>query len=88
MDDGFAVGHHKYVCDLIEAREQGNAVSGEVFLEIYETTLCSCCRAKAVEFLSEDGLLSDEIIRECLNDSSEQTRAFTEQYQRTNKPGT
>ena len=88
MDDGFAVGHHKYVCDLIEARVQGNAVSGEVFLEIYDTTLCSCCRSKTVEFLAEDGLLSDEIIRECLYDCNEQTRAFAEQYQRTNKPGT
>ena len=48
----------------------------ELLPYIYENTLCSCCRFSAVREMSRRRMLTEDIIRECLYDSYEDTREF------------
>ena len=48
----------------------------ELLLWVYENTPCSNCREEAIERLNDNGVLSQEIIEECIWDGSEEIREF------------
>lgn len=43
---------------------------------IYETSYCSCCRENALEQMGRRHMLTEEILEECLYDSSDEIRAY------------
>ncbi|MBE6933323.1 MAG: hypothetical protein E7464_08095 [Ruminococcaceae bacterium] len=45
---------------------------------LYEHTPCSCCRESVLRSMAEHQMLTEEILEECLNDSSDDIRRFAE----------
>ena len=66
---------HGVHCAVLDAADRGGVkLPGELFLHIYETTRCACCRLAAVEQLDRMNLLTDSLLAECLLDSYGRTR--------------
>ncbi len=49
----------------------------EAYMYVY-TGLCACCRKSVVEAMHKRGLLTDELLQECLYDCYDETREFAE----------
>ena len=45
---------------------------------LYEHTPCSCCRESILRSMAKHRMLTEEILKECLNDSSDDIRCFAE----------
>lgn len=48
----------------------------DILQYIYENTLCSYCRLKIVKLMGQHGVLTKQILNECLYDSNSDIRAF------------
>ncbi len=48
----------------------------------YRKNKCSCCRTYLIEIMCKNEIITDEILEECLNDSSEETRTIIESYKK------
>lgn len=65
---------HEVVYDLLDSADFGTRLPKSTLNFIYENSLCSCCRKRAVELMKESGFLTGEIRRECLCDSNADIR--------------
>lgn len=65
---------------ILDAIDEGNSGLECELPFIYETIPCSCCRRKAVRLMGERGLLTEEILSECLMDSDVDTRQYARVY--------
>lgn len=70
VDKNDTTGWHGIGFHIITAFDKKAALPKEFLLYIYETTLCSCCREKAVRHLAKRKWLTEDIIRECRCDSN------------------
>lgn len=55
----------------------------EALYYIYDYTLCSCCREKALQLLNRRHQLNEKIKKECLYDSYEDIRKLAEKWNKT-----
>ena len=65
---------------ILNAIDEGNSGLACELPLIYETIPCSCCRRKAVRLMGERGLLTEEMLSECLMDSDADTRQYARLY--------
>ena len=77
---------HGVYSNAISWMENDRKVSENIILYLYENTLCSCCREYIVRVMSKRGMLTGELLKECLYDSKEEIRKFAElKSRRVNK---
>ena len=61
---------HAVGIKIIDAYEQNIRLPKEVYMYVYNNTLCSCCRYEIVRILAKHKWLSKDIIEECRYDSN------------------
>lgn len=66
---------HGIGMDIIDAFEDGADLLFELLDAVYHSR-CGCCRYDAVKLMAVRGRLTDELIKECVYDSYEDTREF------------
>ena len=76
VDRAEIFGWHWIHMDVLNMEEDGQKAPASVLKHIYETTYCSNCRKEALGQLGKRRLLTDEILQECLLDSSEEIRSY------------
>lgn len=60
--------------------ESGKKLPKEFLLYVYNTSLCSCCRYRAVRVLAKHRWLTKEIIAECRYDSNDRITGYINRY--------
>lgn len=73
-------GWHGIVMQILAASERGVRLPTEFFCFIYDRSLCSCCREKAVRHLGRRGALTPEMKAECRHDSSEAIQKYIRRF--------
>lgn len=67
---------HSLHTDILAMPERRMTPPVTVLRRIYETTLCSCCREKALKLIAQQGALTKDILDECRFDSRREIREF------------
>jgi hypothetical protein len=62
------------VAGIYNRHRSANALPA--LLRVYKKGDCSFCRSKIVKAMNHCGVLPDEILKECLHDSYDETRQF------------
>lgn len=73
-DDGWH-GAFMSILEIFEEDEPHN-LPAEILPYMYSVTLCSCCRAGILKEMERQGVLTDEVLQECLHDSNEDIREY------------
>lgn len=71
---------HSIGIKILDVNEKYVRLPKEFFYYIYNTTLCSCCRADAVKELSKRRWLTREMIEECRHDSFSDISRYINRY--------
>lgn len=66
---------HSVAMDI--AYDEDTVLPIEAYMYVYNG-LCACCRKSVVEAMHKRGLLTDELLQECLYDCYDETREFAE----------
>lgn len=73
-------GWHSIGFKILDLFESGKKLTKEFLLYVYNTTLCSCCRDRAVRTLAKHRWLTKEIIEECRFDSNDRITGYINRY--------
>ena len=73
-------GWHGIGLHILDAFDRKIKLPKECLLYIYETTLCSCCRKRAVRHLAKHRSLNANILEECRYDSNGDIAAYVNRY--------
>ena len=73
-------GWHSIDFKILDLFESGKKLPKELLLYVYNTTLCSCCRYRAVETLAKHRWLTEGIIEECRFDSNDRIVKYINRY--------
>ena len=73
-------GWHHIGFKILDLFESGKRLPKEFLLYVYNTTLCSCCRYRAVRVLAKHRWLTKEIIEECRYDSNDKITGYINRY--------
>ena len=71
---------HSIGLKILTVRDRNVKLPKEFFLYIYNTTLCSYCRAEALRALTKRKWLTKEIIEECRYDSNYEISDYVNRY--------
>lgn len=72
-------GWHEVFLNVLNAFDDGFDIPKEALSIIYERSLCSCCRYRAVRLMKELGTLSEETVGECMLDFSPDIRELAKE---------
>ena len=73
-------GWHSIGFKILDLFESGKKLPKEFLLYVYNTSLCSCCRDRAVRTLAKHRWLTKEIIDECRFDSNDRIVKYINRY--------
>ena len=73
-------GWHSIGFKILDLFKSGKKLTKEFLLYVYNTTLCSCCRDRAVRTLAKHRWLTKEIIEECRFDSNDRIVKYINRY--------
>ena len=73
-------GWHHVDFKILDLFESGKKLPKEFLIYVYNTTLCSCCRYRAVRVLAKHRWLTKEIIEECRYDSNDKITGYINRY--------
>lgn len=76
VDRACSTNWHGIHLDILRMEDQGVKAPLSLLHLIYETTYCSNCREYALRQMGRRHALTDEMLRECLLDSSNDIRAY------------
>ena len=65
---------------ILDLFESGKKLPKEFLLYVYNTSLCSCCRYRAVKTLAKHRWLTKELIEECRYDSNDRIVKYINRY--------
>lgn len=71
---------HSVTCKIVIACSLGVKLPRKYIMHVYNNTLCSYCRANAVEALSKRRMLSAEMVEECRYDSNDDIVKYINRY--------
>lgn len=73
---------HEIGCEILGAHEYGVSLPKEFFLYIYNNTLCSYCRERALKALARRRALTSDIIEECRYDCNADIASYVSKRQK------
>lgn len=73
-------GWHEVGVAILDAFDAKIRLPKECLLHLYETTLCSCCRASAIGQLAKHRWLTRDLIEECRYDASDEIADYINRY--------
>ena len=73
-------GWHSIGFKILDLFESGKKLPKEFLLYVYNTTLCSCCRDRAVRTLAKHRWLTKEMVEECRFDSNDRIVKYINRY--------
>ena len=71
---------HSIDFKILDLFESGKKLPKEFLLYVYNTTLCSCCRYRAVKTLAKHRWLTKDIVEECRYDSNDRITKYINRY--------
>lgn len=71
---------HRISGAILDAFDKKISLPKECLLILYETTLCSCCRASAIRTLAKHRWLTRDLIEECRYDSNDEIADYIARY--------
>ncbi len=74
---------HSAVLSIIDQAYENVKFPLKILMYIYEHSLCSCCRARVLEIMKKQKMLSEDILYECTFDSNEDIREFAEKLKKS-----
>ena len=80
IDYDDAYNWHSVTGKIVTVYFSGVKLPRKYIMHVYNNTLCSYCRANAVESLSKRGMLTDEMIEECRYDSNDDIVRYINRY--------
>lgn len=73
-------GWHQVVFEILDAHEHGIRLPADLLWYVYENSLCSCCRYRAVRQLGRRHLLTDAVKNECRHDGNADIASYMRRY--------
>lgn len=82
VDQADKTGWHGVYLAVLAMSEDGATAPAQVLRQIYQASLCACCREYALRQMVKRRIAENDILEECLLDCNENTRRYAAQVLR------